>query len=277
LVFESDSVGYFSDLLAAVIYQFSTGGRLTEWARSAQPNGHRILADGTHVVADGAERAVLRFDASGRRLAPITRSDDSTLVVPNDLTLDDAGGFYFTDAPAGTIHYVDESGAATTVARGLEGPNGIAVHPGGDWLYVGESGPRRISRFLIESPGSLGAGEVLAFIAEPAYPDSIVATIDGMTFDEDGNLYVAYIGDGRIHVIDPVGNTIRRLDAGQISVSNVAFGGPGLHFLYTVGGRDAWTVTAYRALESPGPGVLARLDLTPVTGFSDRARWRRER
>ncbi len=271
VVFESDSVGYLTDLVAGVIHRFTLDGRLTEWARSAQPNGHRILADGTHLVADGAEHAVLRFGRDGKRLAPLTMSDGSALIAPNDLTLDDSGGVYFTDprdsqigSARGTVHYVDRAGVVTTVARRLAWPNGIAVDPSGAWLYVNESVSGRVLRYAIRAPGRLGAVEVFAVIAEHLKPtEKDQQTLDGMTFDRGGNLYIAYHRVGRIYVLDRDGQVVRRYNAGQVSVSNVAFGGPGLQTLYAVGARGSDFTH----------GVLTRMDLAPVRGWSERSRW----
>ncbi len=271
LVFVSDRAGYLSDLKAGVIHRFSLDGEVVEWARSAQPNGHRVLADGTHLVADAAESAILRFDGTGSRLAPIAEGDEGPLVAPNDISLDDAGGFYFTDprdsgmdAPRGRVHYVDRAGAVTTVARDLAWPNGIAVHPDGRHLYVGESMSGRILRYPIVAPGRVGPVAIFAHITEHLKPTATdQQVLDGMTFDLDGHLYVAYHRVGRIYVLDPAGAIVRRYDAGQRSVSNVAFGGPGLHQLYAIG-----------AVEGEGSrGVLTRLDLGRTRGWSESARW----
>ena len=283
VVFESDSVGYFSDVGSGIVHRFSLDGRVTEWARTAQPNGHRILADGTHVIADAEEHAILRFDPAGRRLSPITQSSDSALVAPNDIALDDAGGFYFTDPGTGTVHYVDSAGTATTAARHVDVANGIALHPNGRVLFVSQSrlGPRgggQVSRFAVNYPGQLGPGEVVATFDEPAPDSTVVTWIDGIAFDREGNLYVTYGGVGHVDVLDAQGAVTRHLDAGQFSVANLAFGGPGLRALYVVGARDQYrgpaTAPFRTRLEAVGPGLLTRIRLGTVTGWSDRAGWR---
>jgi gluconolactonase len=263
IVFDSDTTGFLSDLNAGVIYRFTIDGRLTEWARSAQPNGHRILSDGTHLVADASEHAVLRFDSNGRRLAPLTHSAGVPFVAPNDLTVDTQGGAYFTDlreftATRGTVHYVDRRGQVSTVATELAGPNGIVIDPQGRWLYVTESLTGRVARFRVEGPGRLGPVETFAVITEnlkPSEPEWQL--LDGMTVDQHGRLYIAYHRVGRIYVLDTTGAIVRRYAAGQHSVSNVAFGGPSLRYLYAVGAKAS----------AGSPGMLTRLDLSPVRGW----------
>lgn len=266
IVFDSDSTGFFSDLLAGVIHRFTVDGRVTEWARSRQPNGHRILRDGTHLVADAVEHAVLRFDATGRRLTPLTESAGVPLVAPNDLTLDTAGGAYLTDlrdvtASTGTLHYIDGRGQVSTVATGLDAPNGLVLDPRGQWLYVAESLSGRVARFRVEGPGRLGPAETFAMVTEHLnVTPGRFQVLDGMTVDQDGRLYIAYYRVGRIYVLDQTGAIVRRYDAGQRLVSNIAFGGPGLRSLYAVGASDT----------DEARGMVTRLDLSPVRGWSAR-------
>ena len=68
--------------------------------------------------------------------------------------------------------------------------------------------------------------------------------------DAAGNLYVAHYGMRQVQVIDTAGKLIRRYDGGNLTTSNVAFGGPNMDQLFITG-----------ALKS-GPGGLFRM--TPV-------------
>ena len=69
------------------------------WAETGSPNGHKILADGTHLICDASKHAVLHLDDESREMAAESlESDGQPLRAPNDLTLDTAnGGVYFTD------------------------------------------------------------------------------------------------------------------------------------------------------------------------------------
>lgn len=56
---------------------------------------------------------------------------------------------------------------------------------------------------------------------------------DGMTIDENGNLYVAAWGGSKVYVIDPnEKKIIREIVMPTLRVSSVAFGGPNLDILY---------------------------------------------
>src|SRR5690349_11404819 len=125
VVFDRDGKGYTS--WKDTISQFTLDGKHRVWAVTGAPNGHKILADGTHLVCDASHHAVLHLDAAGKMLEPASKEcAGKPLRAPNDLTLDPKGGFYFTDPggsddkkPIGTVHYVDARGKTHLVAEGL--------------------------------------------------------------------------------------------------------------------------------------------------------------
>ena len=62
---------YFSH--ERVITVVSPDGKHRVWAETGEPNGHKILADGTHLVCDATHHAVLRLDADGNMLEPASK------------------------------------------------------------------------------------------------------------------------------------------------------------------------------------------------------------
>lgn len=237
-----------------VITKLSLDGSKKEtFAETGQPNGHKILADGTHLVCDASHHAVLHLDADGKEMAPAsTESEGKPLRGPNDLCLDPAGGFYFTDPlesnaknPIGTVHYVDVQGTTHTVATGLAFPNGIVLRPGGKELLVAESQMNRILAFPVVAQGKLGESKV--FVNLPVKEeDQSGNEPDGIALDAEGNLYVAHFGMRQVQVVSPAGKVIRRYSGGNRLTSNVAFGGKNMDQLYVTGGE---------------PGALYRLNL----------------
>jgi gluconolactonase len=254
VVVDHDGNLFFSH--GKVITKTTPDGKHPEtWAETGAPNGHKVLADGTHLVCDAGQHAVLHLDADGKQLAPASKdSEGQRLRGPNDLTLDPQGGFYFTDPGGsdetnriGTVHYVDPKGVTHTVAQGLAFPNGIVLRPGGKELLVGESKENRILAFPVEAPGKLGKFRVLVNLPKK---DESMGQIDnqpdGIALDDEGNLYVAHYGMRQVQVISPEGKVIRRYAGGNRTTSNVAFAGPNMDQLYVTGGE---------------PGALFRLDL----------------
>ncbi len=250
---------YFSH--QKVVTKLTPDGKATTWAETGSPNGHKVLADGTHLICDASRHAVLHLDADGKELAPAaTTSDGEPLRGPNDLTLDPtSGGVYFTDPassnennPDGTVHYIDSRGVTHTVARNLAFPNGIVIRPGGKELLVGESKHNRILAFPVLAPGKLGPFRVLVNLPSKG-PGQIDNQPDGIALDSEGNLFVAHYGMRQVEVISPQGKLIRRYPGGNLTTSNVAFGGPSMSQLFVTGGE---------------PGALFRLDLPGVKGLT---------
>lgn len=248
------------------ISKVTPDGQVSAWGSTPSPNGHKILADGTHVVCD-REGAVYLLDSDGTVIRTIAEIPTAA----NDVTLDTAnGGMYFSspygsqEAPEiGKIYHVDADGDVTIAATGLHYPNGIALRPDGQSLILGESFTNRILEFPVTAPGELG--EPREFAVMPGAADFDPAhhlagpLPDGMAFDTAGNLYVANYGFGVVRVFDTAGTLIRSIPTGATFTSNVAFAGDEMNVIYTVGSTGPTQLST---------GVLMRMELPRVTGVT---------
>jgi gluconolactonase len=259
VVFDAQGRGYLSN--GKQIVQFSLDGQSKVWAETGSPNGHKILADGTHLVCDASHHAVLHLAADGKLLEPFALLyEGKPLRGPNDLTLDTPhSGFYFSDPgdsdaehPIGTVHYVDIFLNVFLVDSGLAYPNGIVLTPDGKRLLLAESRRNRVLAYDVLEPGKVGPRRVLADLPKK---DSSLGQIDnqpdGMCLDAAGNLYVAHYGMKQVQVLSPEGKLLARYPGGNVTTSNVAFGGPKHDQLFVTGGLGA----------EGGKGGLFRLDL----------------
>jgi gluconolactonase len=258
VVIDADGTIYLSvgrdSLKPQGVYRITPDEAQAPWYSLRMPNGHKILADGSHIIAGLG--TVVHLSPDGSRLLDslVTAPDGSPLGRPNDIALDARGGFYFT-APGATdddfVHYrgrvfhADSLLHLTLAADSLCYPNGIAVHPDGRFLYLDDGCEGRVYRFPIGADARLGSRQLFATI-----PDTN-PSLDGMTFDAEGRLYVAHFGAGLVEVLDQRGRLIRRYQSGQSLTSNVTFGGPGEGDLYVSGAEG----------ERLGPGALYRLHL----------------
>ncbi|MBX3412694.1 MAG: SMP-30/gluconolactonase/LRE family protein [Pirellulales bacterium] len=260
VVFDYAGNGYLSE--AKRIVQFTLDGKQKTFAETGAPNGHKVLADGTHLVCDASQHAVLHLSADGKLLEPASKEcQGNPLRGPNDLSLDTAhGGFYFTDPGGssdteliGTVHYVDAKGVTQLVDEGLAFPNGIILTPDGKTLYVAESKKNRVLVYEVLSPGKVGERRVLADL--PSKDESLGQVDnqpDGMCLDAAGNIYVAHYGMRQVQVLSPEGKLLARYPGGNLTTSNVAFGGPQMNQLF---------VTGALGNEQEAKGGLFRLDL----------------
>lgn len=257
VVFDHDGKGYIS--WDKTLTQFQLDGTHREFALTGAPNGHKVLSDGTHLVCDASQHAVLHLDKQGKALPHASHEcDGKPLRGPNDLTPDPQGGFYFTDPGdsgkdklIGTIHYVDAAGKTHLVASELAFPNGIVLTQDGKRLLVGESQFNRILEYPVIAPGKVGPMKVFANLPKNASDKWEDNQPDGMCLDAKGNLYVAHYGMGQVQVLDSSGKLLRSYAVGNKLTSNVAFGGPKHDQLFVTG-----------AIHADGkPGAVFRLDL----------------
>lgn len=259
VVFDHEGHGYVSH--GKFIEKFSLDGKHEVWAETGAPNGHKVLANGEHLVCDASRHAVLRLSAAGEVLGEASKEcNGKPLRGPNDLSLDvKQGGFYFTDPggsslmePIGTIHYVDGEGKTHLVDEGLAFPNGIVLSPDGKALLVAESQKNRVLSYEIIAPGKVGPRKVLADLPKKdEAKGQIDNQPDGMCLDAAGNLYVAHYGMQQVHVLAPDGKLLASFDGGNVTTSNVAFGGAEMNQLFVTGGLG----------KEAGEGGLFRLDL----------------
>ncbi len=262
IVFDHQGRGYISHGDRITQFTLDENSKVTSskvWATTGAPNGHKVLADGTHLVCDASRKAVLLLDADGKFLKNASDTCDGKPVEgPNDLTLDTPnGGFYFTNPadsgiqkPTGTVHYVDKAGTTHLVAGGFAYPNGIVLTPDGKRILMAESQKNRVLEFPVQSPGKVGEFKVFAELPKKE-GEQIDNQPDGMCLDAEGNLYVAHYGMKQVQVLDKTGKLIRRYPGGNVTTSNVAFGGPKRDQLFVTGGLGA----------ESGGGGLFRLDL----------------
>jgi gluconolactonase len=122
---------------------------------------------------------------------------------------------------------------------------------------VGESKYNHILVYEVVAPGKLGEKKVFAKLPTKT-GDQIDNQPDGICLDQDGNLYVAHYGMRQVQVLSPTGKLLRSYPGGNLTTSNVAFGGPKMDQLYITGALGEEKTTR---------GGLFRLDLKGVKGL----------
>src|SRR5579862_9404693 len=173
-------------------------------------NGMTLDAKGRLTVAGHAQRDVWRLETMDPK-GPVTVLADSyqgkKLNSPNDLVYSNDGSLYFTDPPYGLPTQGDndptkelafsgvyripnalnqKAGAPPArdqlqlVAKDLPRPNGIAFSPDEKYLYVDNSGEKKVCmRYEVEKDGSLSHGKVFYDLSA----DKRVGGPDGMKVD----------------------------------------------------------------------------------------------
>jgi sugar lactone lactonase YvrE len=157
------------------------------------------------VLSDFANLGALGTDHS----ADTEVSTPATPTRPYGVDTDSDGNVYFSGKASGKVHKM-VGGASAQLASGFNGPAGVAVISGTDFLAVAENAGNVISVTSLTSGGrTVIAGTGTAGSADGAGASATFDKPDGITADSNGNLYVSDAGTSRIRMIsDPLGSPV---------------------------------------------------------------------
>ncbi len=213
----------FSDIPANRIMKWERGGLSTFRENSNGANGLTFDHQGRLLVCETGK--VTRTEKDGS----ITVLASEDLKQPNDLVYAIDGSIYFTDLPRGRVYQITRKGALRVVAGDCAGPNGVALSPNQQKLYVVDWKQGVLRVYDIAGDGALGNSRVFAECRG-----------DGLKTDERGHVWVA--SKGGIWVFDAAGNRL-----GVIAIpeepSNCNWG-PGFRGLYVTARTSVYLVAA---------------------------------
>jgi gluconolactonase len=169
-----------------------------------EPNGLKIDADGTLVVADFRNGILWMDPRDGTILRQVDRAGIQGLQGPNDLCWGPDGAVYFTDQgvtdlrdPSGHVYSIAPDGKVRDVAGNLPSPNGIVFSPDGSRLHVAVTKANAVWRGMVIDGELRRLGVFLQFSGGSG-PDGLAVTVDG-------GLVVAHAGFGRVWHVDAKG------------------------------------------------------------------------
>lgn len=242
-----DGALYFSDFtftdgFPSQIQKYSPGSEMITAIPESGSNGLTVANDGYLLAATHDRKALSRYNPyTGERESVVGEFEGNAFNSPNDLAVTSDGIIYFTDpdfqrsaAPGGqpeTRVYRVESNEASVVDATMYNPNGIALSPRQDVLYIAGGGEQGTLRAYPLENGEPGAGVDIAEVSTP----------DGMAVDCAGNIYVTEHAAQRIRVFSPKGEELATI-ATDANVTNATFGGPEQRTLYITGAGTVWKV-----------------------------------
>ena len=204
-------------------------------------NGLLLNPDGELVLMQHGDRRVAKMNATlenpqANFTTLVDRFEGKRLNSPNDGIYDKAGNLYFTDPPYGLPKGMDDpnkeldfqgvycylaSGELVLVDR-LTRPNGIALSPEQNVLYVAVSDPQHAVWYAYDliSPGQVENKRLLHDVTEWVGKPDQPGLPDGMKVNHKGYLFAT--GPGGIWIFDPNGKALARIYTGQ-ATANCAF------------------------------------------------------
>ena len=215
---------YFSDIPNNRIHVYDPATKQMDIFRenTGAANGLHWTPNDALICCEGGNRQVTWQLADGQKKVLANKYQDKKLNSPNDITLDEHGGLYFTDPRYGDrsnmemdiegVYYLNRGRKISRVVDDIPRPNGIVLTPDFKNLYVACTQSAQIYKFDVKGTGKIANKRVFASIGS-----------DGMTIDEYGNLYCTW--DGAVQVFNPDGEKIESIKIPE-NPANVTFGGP---------------------------------------------------
>ena len=137
------------------------------------------------------------------------------------------------------MFYLSADGKTLTqVTSDLKKPNGITGTPDGKTLFVSDIGAGRTYRYAIQPDGTLT--DKTLFCAKGS---------DGMTIDEQGNIYIC--GHG-VTVFDKTGKQTEHIDVPEPWTANVSFGGRDHKTLFITASKCLYSIRLNFKGANPG-------------------------
>lgn len=252
----------FSDVPRNTIYRWKAGEGLSVWLNPSgytgeaphggEPGSNGLLldAEGRLVLCQHGDRRVARLDAPLDDPRPqfVTLAqayDGGRFNSPNDAVFHSSGALYFTDPPYGFAEGPDDpareldfsgvyrrapDGTVTLLTDELTRPNGIALSPDEQTLYVANSSPERAvwMAYDVQPDGAIANGRVF-FDVTAQVGEENPGLPDGLKVDRQGDLFAT--GPGGVWVFAPDGTHLGTIHTGK-ATANLAFGGPDGSTLY---------------------------------------------
>ncbi|HUE80505.1 MAG TPA: SMP-30/gluconolactonase/LRE family protein [Pyrinomonadaceae bacterium] len=243
--------------------------RIMKWHPNEGISIHREPTNGANGLVIDREGNVLacetgppgRISRTGHEGAPVPVAENyqgKRLNSPNDLTIGADGAIYFTDPVFSEAHErrgglgfrgvykIGPSQVITLLANDFEWPNGIAISPDQQTLYVNDSARMHVRAFDIMTDGTVGNDRIFAEL-RPWAPH-IKGVPDGMEVDSIGNLYVT--GPGGVWVFNQDGKRLGIIATPE-PPSNCAFGDEDMRTLYITGTISLFRIRLQVAAPTP--------------------------
>ena len=207
------------------VFRIAPSGEFTLAAEyDGEPNGLKILPDGTMLIAD-YKNGIMRLDPATGQVTPhIIRVRLERLKAVNDLALARDGTLFFTDQgltglhdPTGRVFRAHPDGRIDCLLDNVPSPNGLVLSPDESTLFVAVTRANAVWRVPLMPDGTVAKVGNYIQLSGGGGPD-------GLAMDRQGRLAVAHIGLGCVWLFTPKGEPMLRIQscAGD-HTTNMAF------------------------------------------------------
>ena len=231
---------YFSDIPNNRVNVFDpeTGEVSSYREDSGGSNGLMWAPNDALISCEGKSRKVTHHFIGGDIKTLAEKFEGKRLNSPNDLTLDNGGGIYFTDPRYGNrddmemevegVYYIARNRKLARVIDDMVRPNGLIMSGDFKKLYVADLGAGKTYQYDVKKAGELSNKKEFAPIGS-----------DGMSIDDFGNVYFTL--DSHVYVYNPEGQEIEKIKFPE-NPANVTFGGVDRNMMYVTARKGFYGV-----------------------------------
>lgn len=235
----------FSDIPSNKIFSWQNGASLKVYREPSNfSNGLTFDRGGNLIACEHQSRSITRQNMGDGSITTLAASyQDQRLNSPNDVITAGDGSIIFTDpiyglrrgmgGPAeqelsfeGLYRIPPDSGALQLLSDHFERPNGLALSPDGNVLYVADTVRQHIRAFQVTPEWQLNGGHIWAEL----WDDDHIGRPDGMKVDQYGRVFST--GPGGVWVFDEQANLLGRIYLPE-KTSNLAWGEDGSSLFIT--------------------------------------------
>ena len=233
---------FFTDQPNNKIWKYDINGKLSVFMDYAgRANGTYLNSKGDLIACADEYNQIWQISPDKKVKVLLKDYKGKLINGPNDLWVNKQDAIYFTDPyfkreywkrtqpEISQLVYVLLKGKDTPIPLDtLIKPNGIVGTPDGKHLFVADIGAGKIYKYDIGLDGRLYNRKLF-----------FNHTADGMTLDEQGNLYLA--GNG-VTIVDSRGQQIEHIDIPEPWSANVCFGGKDKNVLFITASKAVYTL-----------------------------------
>lgn len=244
---------YFTDQPNDRIMKWSVDGKLSTFMQPCgRANGMMFDHHGQLIACADETNQLWSITAEGKAEVLLKDFEGKLFNGPNDVWVRPDNGLYLTDPyykrpwwkrdgkeMAEDVYFLSsDRKKCIRVVDDLKQPNGITGTPDGKKLYVSDIGARKTYSYAIQPDGTLTDKKLFCELGS-----------DGMTIDNDGNVYLT--GKG-VTVFDPSGGKIEQIPVEESWTANACFGGADRKTLFITASKGLYSIQMRVKGANPG-------------------------
>lgn len=234
---------FFTDQPNNKIWKYDTNGKLSVFLSDAgRSNGMFFDKNGNLISCADEHDQLWSISPEGKITVLVKGFHGHLFNGPNDVFVTPSGAIYFTDpyyqrsywtrkAPdldGQKVYFLKEKNDAVIVIDDLKKPNGIIGTPDGKYLYVSDIEGNKTYKYTIAEDGMLKDQKLFTDHGS-----------DGMTIDNDGNIYLT--GNG-LTVYNRDGKKIEHIDVPAKWTGNITFWGKERNYLFITASENIYII-----------------------------------